>query len=63
MTLNEIMRCPIYEPRPRWCGGVFGYVAHRFPIRGGISTIEVMVRQSMRPSSLWALLMRKVSSS
>lgn len=42
--INAIMRRLIYEPKPRWCGGVFGYVAHRFPIKGGISVYDVWMR-------------------
>jgi len=45
INLNEIMRRPIYEPRPRRCAGVYGYVAHRFPVKDGISMREVMMRQ------------------
>lgn len=44
ISINAIMRRPIYEPKPRWCGGVFGYVAHRFPIKGGISMRDVWAR-------------------
>ena len=35
----------VYEPTPRLCGGVYGYVGHRFPIKNGISKIEVMKMQ------------------
>jgi len=48
INLNEIMRRPIYEPRPRRCAGVYGYVAHRFPVKGGVSMREVMMRQVAR---------------
>ena len=64
--INAIMRRPIYEPKPRWCGGVFGYVAHRFPIKGGISTRDVLMRgnansfiQDMRRSRAFITLLEK----
>jgi hypothetical protein len=66
IDINAIMRRPIYEPKPRWCGGVFGYVAHRFPIRDGISVRDVLVRgnvnsllQDMRRSRALIALLEK----
>jgi len=47
INLNEIMRRPIYEPRKRWCGGTYGWVSQRFPVKDGISMREVWLRQSL----------------
>jgi hypothetical protein len=49
----------LYEPKPRWCGGVFGYVGHRFPIRGGISWLDVLARITMRDNPLFKMLTSK----
>lgn len=50
------LNAPVYESKPRLCGGHFGYVSHRFPIKGGISWKEVMVRQSFAPNPLLDLV-------
>ena len=47
INVNEIMRQPVYEPRKRWCGGRYGWVAHRFPVKGGISMRDVWMRNMM----------------
>lgn len=46
------------EPVPRKCGGSFTpvYASHRFPIKGGISAIEVMARNICRNNTLLARL-------
>ena len=48
INVNEIMRQPVYEPRKRWCGGRYGWVAHRFPVKGGISMCDVWMQQSSK---------------
>lgn len=40
------MRC--YEPKERLCGGEFGFVRHRFPIKDGISLKEVMHQELIK---------------
>jgi len=45
ISLDEFMRRPIYEPRRRWCGGTYGWVAHRFPVKNGISMRDVLLQQ------------------
>lgn len=45
LSFSERMHCKCVEPDPRLRGGVFGYAVHRFPIKGGISLWEVVVRQ------------------
>lgn len=49
---NNAWRVCRFEPIPRLCGGVFGYVQHRFPIKGGISLRDIWVRQASRPNPL-----------
>jgi hypothetical protein len=46
ISINEIMRQPIYEPKKRWCGGTYGWVAHRFPVKGGISMRDVWMHDT-----------------
>lgn len=48
-----------YEPAERWAGGVFGYVAHRFPIKNGISASDVMAARMFSPCPLLAYLKGK----
>jgi hypothetical protein len=43
-AFQKTVRDRRYEPKERWCGGSFGPVAHRFPIKGGISWGEALVR-------------------
>jgi hypothetical protein len=45
--LNDFMRSPVYEPKKRWCGGVYGWVAHRFPVKGGVSFRDLVVRNAV----------------
>jgi len=33
------------EPKPRMVGGRWGYAFHRFPIKGGITPAEAIVRE------------------
>ncbi len=53
---------PCYEPEPRLCAGKFGYVRHRFPVKGGISLNRMMQRQMAeslgRPNAFWRPTLR-----
>ena len=40
------------EPKQRWVGGRFGWAIHRFPIKGGITLTEVMLRNFSEANSL-----------
>jgi hypothetical protein len=52
----EAMHSKCIEPKPRRCGGRFGYVWHRFPIKGGVSWREVMWKQAGRPNPLFEMV-------
>jgi len=47
----KIFRDKVYEPAPRNKDGV-RWIAHRFPIRGGISLRDVMLIEAARPNRL-----------
>jgi hypothetical protein len=51
-----IARAKRYEPIPRLCAGKFGYVAHRFPIKNGISMAQVMAANIANNSPLYQRL-------
>lgn len=55
---EQIMSSKTYEPKPRLVGGRFGFVRHRFPIKGGISLRDVMLR-SMYCTSQWSHLFER----
>ena len=44
------------EPIPRMCAGRFQYVAHRFPIKGGISTSQANAAQLSQQNYLLKML-------
>ena len=44
ISLDDLMRSPVYEPKKRWCGGTYGWVMHRFPVKDGLSFREVLMR-------------------
>jgi len=56
-TISGDHKC--YEPKERLCAGRFGFVRHRFAIKGGISTTEVMARNLSRNNALLSRLMAK----
>jgi len=58
MDLLILLNRKIYEPTPR-LHDTFGYKYHRFEIKNGISTIDVMRRQLASPNSLLAKLKEK----
>ena len=53
MKLSNV-RC--IEPRKRMVGGVMGYAAHRFPIIGGISRLDILARSVQANNALLARL-------
>lgn len=63
-TLSDVVaktlsgRDPVYEPKERLCGGVYGFVRHRFPIRGGITSSDVMADNLRRHNALLRRLMQ-----
>ena len=61
INVNEIMRQPVYEPRKRWCGGRYGWVAHRFPVKGGISMRDVWMQQSLETHPLTQAILKVVA--
>ena len=55
LKIAESMHEKRFEPRPRNKDGVH-YVGHRFPIKGGISLRDVMVRQFCAPNPFFAAI-------
>ena len=56
----QALNDPVYEPKQRLSGGKFGWVRHRFPIRGGISSRQTMIADMYSaPNPLWEALMKK----
>jgi len=49
------------EPQKRLVGGSFGWAAHRFPIKGGISWRDVMIRDMARPHPLFLAALKQSS--
>ena len=41
--IGRILREKNTEPKQRLVGGRFGWAVHRFPIKGGISWVDVML--------------------
>lgn len=41
----EGMEAKCVEPEKRMCGGVYGWVVHRFPIKGGKSPADTVWRE------------------
>ena len=35
---------PCVEPKKRWVGGRYGWAAHRFAIKGGITRMDALAR-------------------
>lgn len=58
-SIGRFLRELRYEPTKRWCGGSYGWVMHRFPIKGGISPREVMVRNFTASNALLLRLKEK----
>lgn len=54
---------PTVEPVQRMCAGRFGFVGHRFPIKGGITPMKahaITMQQSLnKPSTLFKALVRE----
>ena len=42
--IGNITENKCVEPEKRWVGGEHGWAVHRFPIKGGITMKEMMVR-------------------
>lgn len=40
------------EPKPRMCGGKFGYVYHKYPIKNGISVSDILAEQIAKNNEL-----------
>lgn len=38
----DVLHAKTFEPHKRLCAGRFQWVSHRFPIKGGISLIDVL---------------------
>ena len=57
---RDVWLAPRYEPVPRKFAGsrLPVYVPHRFPIKGGISLREVMLRQTAQPNALHRMLQK-----
>jgi hypothetical protein len=47
--LNEALDSRCYEPKKRLVGGEHKWAQHRFPIKGGISFREVIIRNFYEP--------------
>lgn len=56
---NSLFHAKVYEPRKRWCGGSYGWVAHRFPVKGGISWRDVMASEQFAPNPLLKMIRLK----
>jgi hypothetical protein len=55
--INALIREPCWEPEPRkFAGSGIQYVSHRFPIKGGISTRDVMIRSMSRSNPLFEMI-------
>lgn len=50
-TLRDRMHAKTYEPNKRWCGGSYGWVCHRFPVKNGISWLDVFCNSNVLLSS------------
>ena len=61
-AMNRALCAPVYEPVPRNKDGVH-FIRHRFPIKGGISTHEVLKRQLYAHNPLWEKFVRDATSS
>jgi hypothetical protein len=48
--LNEALNRRCYEPKKRLVNGKYGWAKHRFPIKGGISFREVLIRNLYEPN-------------
>jgi len=48
--LNESLDRRCYEPKKRLVNGKYGWARHRFPIKGGISFREVLIRNLYEPN-------------
>jgi hypothetical protein len=49
--LNDALDARTYEPNKRFVGGTYGWANHRFPIKGGISFRQVMIRNMYEPNN------------
>lgn len=56
---QNAMHGKTYEPEKRKCAGVYGYVSHRFPIKGGISSLDVLAMSVKQNNSMLEKLKRK----
>lgn len=48
------------EPQQRLVGGVFTWATHRFPIKGGISMVDVIAYQMKETNALYRQIRRKL---
>ena len=54
-TVHAIFHAKVYEPVKRNKDGM-RWIIHRFPIKGGISFREAMIREVMEPNKLFKLV-------
>lgn len=52
------LRAKVYEPQQRNKDGM-RWIAHRFPIKGGISMRDVMLREACRRSAVFDRIVKK----
>lgn len=57
--ISEAIRRNCIEPKQRMCAGEYGFVRHRFPIKGGINHHEALSRTIAKNNSLLSFLMAK----
>lgn len=55
-ALHDALHSKHIEPNQRLVGGQFGYASHRFPIKGGISSIDVMAESVTKDNALLSKL-------
>ena len=60
---KRVFHAKVYEPKKRLCGGHYGWVQHRFPVKDGISWRDVMIANSFAPNPLLELFRKNATSS
>lgn len=58
-AVSEALWGPRVEPDKRLVGGSFGWAYHRFPIKGGISLTDTLIRDMNAPNPLYERLVRR----
>jgi hypothetical protein len=59
LLIAESFHKPCWEPKKRLFEGRYQWAHHRFPIKGGISTRDVMARDFNMSNPLWEMLIEK----